>query len=92
MFHSISKHTNAIVVITDSFNPIHAFDGKYMYKKAIKKINPIDKTGAGDALASGFVYGIIKGKDIETSLKYGHKQSLAVMKEVGAKNTLLRKL
>ena len=46
MFHSISKHTNAIVVITDSFNPIHAFDGRYMYKKTVKDIVPTDKTGA----------------------------------------------
>src|SRR3989344_8498145 len=45
MFHSISKHTNAIVVITDSFNPIHAFDGRYMYKKTVKDIVPTDKTG-----------------------------------------------
>ena len=92
MFHSISKHTNAIVVITDSFNPIHAFDGRYMYKKTVKDIVPTDKTGAGDAFGSGFVYGIINGKDIETSLQYGHKQSLAVMKEIGAKNRLLKKL
>jgi len=81
-----------IIAVTDSFNPIHAYKDGILYSKPIKKLNPVDKTGAGDAFSSGFLFGIMNEKDIETCLEYGHKQALSVMKAVGAKNNLLRKL
>lgn len=81
-----------ITVITDGFNPAIAYDGKNFYIKKIKRITPVEKTGAGDAFASGFIYGIMKNKPILTCLSYGHKEALAVMKHIGAKDDLLRKL
>ena len=89
---AISNYCPGIIVITDSFKPIHAYYDGNTYKKIIKKVIPIDKTGAGDAFASGFVYGFLLGKEIETCLEYGHLESIAVMKHIGAKNNLLRSL
>ncbi|MDP1695865.1 MAG: carbohydrate kinase family protein [archaeon] len=80
------------IVITDGFNPALAFDGKKIYTKKIKRINPVEKTGAGDAFAAGFIYGMIKNKPIPICLSYGHKEALSVMKHIGAKDDLLRNL
>ena len=87
----ISQYVKTIVV-TDGFNPAIAYDDKKLYIKRINPIKPVEKTGAGDAFAAGFVYGIMKSKPIQTCLSYGHKEALAVMRHIGAKNDLLRRL
>lgn len=92
VFVDFSKHTDALIVVTDGHNGVYACYNKKKYFKKIKPITPVDTTGAGDAFASGFLYGIIKGKSIPASLDYGHKEALSVLQEIGAKNNLLRKL
>lgn len=79
-----------IVVITDKDNPIIASDGIKKYSLKPHKIKVVERTGAGDAFASGFVAGIIAGKEIEFSLKLGLKESESVIRHFGAKNNLLR--
>lgn len=34
-------------------------------------VDPIDTTGAGDAFDAGFIYGLVKGHDLATSITYG---------------------
>jgi len=92
MLELLASHTQAIIVITDSSKPVYALKGKMIYIKKINSVKPVDKTGAGDAFAAGFVYGIMKNKDIPTSLNYGYKEALSTLKEIGAKNNLLREL
>jgi ribokinase len=88
----LSKYTKGIIVITSGFAPALAYHSGVFYEKKFRKVSPLDKTGAGDAFASGFVYGIIKSKGIQKSLDYGHKLALSVMNNLGAKEKLLRKL
>ena len=52
----------------------------------------VDSTGAGDAFASGFVYGIINGRGVDVCMNYGYKEASSVLRHIGAKNDLLRKL
>ena len=92
IFKILSVHTKGIIVITDGFNTIHSYYNNKTIVKKIKKIKPVDTTGAGDAFASGFVYGIIKGKSIPQSLNYGHKEALSVLRHIGAKDNLLKRL
>ena len=54
------------------------------------KIKVVERTGAGDAFASGFVAGQIANKTIEQSLALGLKESEAVIKYFGSKNNLLK--
>lgn len=91
MLETLAEYMNGIVVITNSANPVHALTGKIIYTKHIKEVKVVDKTGAGDAFAAGFVYSIIQGKGIEEAIEFGHKEALSVMSHVGAKNNLLRK-
>ncbi|MBD3252418.1 carbohydrate kinase family protein [Candidatus Pacearchaeota archaeon] len=79
-----------IVVITDKNNPIKCYDGKNKYSLKPNKIKVKERTGAGDAFASGFVAGQIAGKSISESLKLGLKESESVIRYFGAKNNLIR--
>jgi ribokinase len=79
-----------IVVITDKDKIITAYDGNKFYNLKPHKIKVVERTGAGDAFASGFVAGQIVGKSIEASLALGLKESEAIIRNVGAKTNLLR--
>lgn len=92
MLEVIAHYVNGIIVVTDGGKPIHVLAGKAHYMKEFKAIDVVDSTGAGDAFASAFVYGIMKGRGIEEALRYGCKNSISVLGHVGAKNNLLRSL
>jgi ribokinase len=83
--------TKGIVVITDKDRLITCYDGDKKYSLVPhKNIRVIERTGAGDAFASGFVAGRIVGKSIEECLKLGLRESESVIQHFGAKNKLLR--
>ena len=79
-----------IVVLTDKDKLAYAFDGNEKYSIRPNKIKVVERTGAGDAFASGFVAGIIAGKSIPESLKLGLRESESVIRYFGAKNKLLK--
>jgi ribokinase len=78
-----------IVVVTDGKNKIAAYGDK-LYSLKPHKANVVEATGAGDAFASSFLAGIIKGKDIMFSLKLALANSESVITHFGAKEKLLR--
>lgn len=80
-----------IVVITDGEKEVIAYDGEKKYSFKPKKVKFVEKTGAGDAFASGFVAGQMLGKTIKESLKLGFDESKNVIKHFGAKNNLIKK-
>ena len=47
-----------------------------------------DTTGAGDAFHGGFLYGLLTGKDIETSLKFGNAVAAIKCSALGARTAL----
>jgi sugar/nucleoside kinase (ribokinase family) len=49
----------------------------------VKKIVPIDATGAGDQFAAGFLYGLSKGHDLETCGKMGNLCAAEVISHIG---------
>ena len=80
-----------IVVVTDKNNPAFAYDGKRKYSiMPNAKIKVVERTGAGDAFAAGFVAAIIAGKSIDDALKLANKESESVIQHFGAKNKLLK--
>lgn len=79
-----------IVVVTNRDNFVKCSDGQFLYTIKPHKIKVKERTGAGDAFASGFVAGIIAEKSIEDSLKLGLMESENVIKYWGAKNNLLK--
>jgi len=79
-----------IVVVTDKNKLISCYNGIKKYYLKPNKVKVVERTGAGDAFASGFVAGLIANKSIEESLKLGLKESESVIRYFGAKNKLLR--
>lgn len=92
LLRSLSSLGPKIVVITDKDKLIKCYDklSNNEYSIMPHKIRVKERTGAGDAFASGFTAGIIKNKSIKECLKLGLKESESVIKYFGAKNKLLR--
>jgi len=74
------NHSPELIVIK------HGVEGSYAYTKsgAVFRgqayLTKVLKTfGAGDSYASAFLYALIKGKDIETALKYGSASAAIVV-------------
>lgn len=90
MLKSLKIHIKDFVVITDGENGAYCYDGRTRYySKPKRNIKIVETTGAGDAFASAFVVGIIKGKDTKTALKMGFIQAESVIQAYGSKNDLL---
>lgn len=51
-----------------------------------------DTTGAGDAFRGGFLYGLLGGKDIETSMKFGNAVAAMKCGALGARTGLPNRL
>ncbi|NQU97857.1 carbohydrate kinase family protein [Candidatus Woesearchaeota archaeon] len=79
-----------IVIITNGAKGAYCYDGKTLHNiKPEKKLKIKETTGAGDAFASSFTAGLIKGKSIEESLRMGVLNAESVILDYGAKNILL---
>lgn len=78
-----------IVCITLGGKGNEVSDGNRIIKSIPRKIKIAERTGAGDAFASGFVAGFIKTQSIETAIKVGSLNAESVIQIPGAKNGLL---
>ena len=47
-----------------------------------------DTTGSGDAFHGGFLYGLLSGKDVETSLKLANAVAALKCRQLGARTAL----
>lgn len=53
-----------------------------------RKSKAVDTTGAGDAFAAGFLYGLLKGRDTETCAKVGNWTASRCIAKAGAREGL----
>lgn len=80
-----------ITVITDGAGGAYiSFLGNYFHQNAAA-VKLADSTGAGDAFAVGFCGGLIAGKSIEESAKWGIINSSSVIESIGANTGLLKR-
>jgi len=80
-----------IVVITEGPKGLYAFDGenKIFLPAYPDPKPPLERTGAGDALASTTVAALALGKTLEQALMWGLVNSMSVVQQVGAQKGLL---
>lgn len=91
LLKGLHKLTKGIVIITDKDELITCYDGNKKYSLVPhKNIKVVERTGAGDAFASGFVAAQIVNKPIQESLELGLNESESVIQYFGAKNKLLK--
>lgn len=77
------------VILTDAENGVYIGNEQEHFHLPAKTVNVVEKTGAGDAFASGFIGGIMNGKDIRESAIWGIINGASVIQVVGAQNGLL---
>ncbi len=79
------------VVITDTKAPAGCYDGiSYEFITPHKNIKVLERTGAGDAFASGFVAGLMAKKPLKYCMELALKESESVLTHYGAKNNLIK--
>ncbi|MCH7541750.1 hypothetical protein IH981_03185, partial [Patescibacteria group bacterium] len=81
--------TRGIGVITDAKNGATACDREFTYHIGTHGNPALDRTGAGDAFASGFVAGFIKYEDVEGALELAADNASNVVNFFGAKKGIL---
>lgn len=88
-FAAISKLGPKIVSVTYGEHGAKTSDGNNFYEMSVNKVPVVERTGAGDAFASGFVAGLVKTGEIATAVRLGGLNSESVIQEKGAKKGLL---
>ncbi|MDD4990398.1 MAG: carbohydrate kinase family protein [Candidatus Pacebacteria bacterium] len=85
----IHKICPGIIAITQGDNGAVVFDGERFFKASVYKVAAVDKTGAGDSFAAGFLAGLFKANDIEYAIRLAMVNSSGCISQRGAKNGLL---
>lgn len=85
-------HYVPVAIVSDGPNGVVATDGKTLVRAGMYEDVPvIDRTGAGDAFASGFLSQWAQGKSLKDSVIFASANSTSVVTKIGAKAGILRK-
>ncbi len=81
------------VSVTDGAQGAYALDtsGEILHLNPLSDESVLEKTGAGDAYAAGFLAGLLQNYSLVDCMRQGSLSSHSVMKEVGATEGLLKK-
>jgi ribokinase len=67
-------------------------DGREEYLIDAYKVKVVDTTGAGDAFCAGFLYGLVRGKDLYTCGRLGNFVASCKIRKIGARDGLPTRL
>lgn len=85
-----ASHFVPVVIVSDGPNGVVATDGKTIVKAGMyEDVKVIDRTGAGDAFASGFLSQWAQGKSLAESIVFASANSTSVVSHIGAKTGIL---
>lgn len=68
----LSDYCSGVVVKCGSRGALTLSGGRFVESPAYLHLKVVDTTGAGDSFNAGFIYGFLKGNDVETCMKYGN--------------------
>lgn len=81
-----------VVIVSDGPNGVVASDGKTIVRAGMyEDVKVVDRLGAGDAFASGFLSQWAQGKSLKESIIFASANSTSVVTKVGAKPGILHK-
>ena len=85
-------HYVPVVIVSDGPNGVIASDGKTVVKAGMyEDVKVLDRTGAGDAFASGFLSQWVQGKPLVDCIVFASANSTSVVQYIGAKKGILHK-
>ncbi|RGP38422.1 adenosine kinase [Pseudotabrizicola alkalilacus] len=76
---------SGLVVCTRSGHDVILVRGEEQAVAPVKRIVPVDATGAGDLFAAGFIYGVATGQSLATSGRMGCVAAAEVISHFGAR-------
>lgn len=76
-------------IVTNGSQPLAVIDGTAQWTLTPHHVKAIDETGAGDALGSGTVAGLLQGLSFKASLELGLANSEHVIAHIGAKTGIM---
>ncbi len=79
----LGKDTDYRTIVATCY--IREADNEYAIKSTTQNIVPIDTTGAGDAFAAGFLYGLLNGKGLEECGRLGDIVAQFSISKIGAR-------
>lgn len=79
-----------IVVMTDGENGSYVFAAHKIYELPIYPGPLVERTGAGDSYATGFLSAIIHGKAVEEAMAWGTYNAWSVVQKIGPIDGLLK--
>jgi sugar/nucleoside kinase (ribokinase family) len=74
-----------LVVCTRSGDDVLLVSGDESARVPVRRIVPVDATGAGDQFAAGFLYGFVTGQSLETAGRMGCVAAAEVISHYGAR-------
>jgi ribokinase len=77
-----------LVAVKRGKHGCYVTDGKGHYNIDTYKVKVLDTTGAGDAFCAGFIYGLVKGKDLFECGKLGNFVASRCVSAMGARTAL----
>jgi ribokinase len=89
LLYTLHRLGPEITVITDGKTGAYCFDGKEYHFIQAHKVKVRETTGAGDAFASSFLFGLIRKNSIHFALQLGLANAESVILGKGAKTNLL---
>jgi len=85
-------HLVPVVIVSDGPNGVVASDGKTIVRAGMyEDVKVVDRTGAGDAFASGFLSQWVQGKSLKEAIIFASANSTSVVMKIGAKAGILHK-
>jgi len=85
---TLLKEGVGIVAVKLSERGCYVTDGKEAHLVEPFRVNVVDTTGAGDAFCAGFLYGLVKGKDLNQCGRLGNFVASRCITKVGARTGL----
>ena len=77
-----------VVVVKRGEKGCYVTNGHMSREVPAYKVEVVDTTGAGDAFNTGFLYGFLKGKNLEECAKFGNYLASLCIRYVGARTYL----
>lgn len=85
-------HYVPVAIVSDGPNGVVATDGKTIVRAGMyEDVTVVDRTGAGDAFASGFLSQWSQGKSLHDSIVFASANSTSVVTKIGAKAGILHR-
>ncbi len=82
---ALATAANGLIVCTRGGEEVVLSKGGETVRVPVKKVVPVDATGAGDQFAAGFLYGVATGQSLETCGKMGCVSAAEVISHFGAR-------